>query len=208
MSRQDDIKKLIITYNRRLQIRQEQKALEGPFVSPNILLEIEDIEAELKKLQQELADLEIQAASPRSIETSSQILTDGQRRLKQPKNRKLWAMIVAGVAIFIGLFAIFLWLINNADTNHPPSVQSLIASPTTLTVGQQAKLTVIATDVDRDSLAYYWEAQKGSVPGGAQSETITYTAPPNSGLDTVKVIITDGNATVTQEIRLSILAEQ
>ena len=64
MSRQDDIRKLIATYNRRLQIRKEQQALEGPSVPPNILIEIEDIEAELETLKANLAELERVEAPP------------------------------------------------------------------------------------------------------------------------------------------------
>jgi len=58
MSRKDDIEKLIVNQERRLQKRKEQQALFGLDAPPHILTEIEDIEAEIKKLQTELEALE------------------------------------------------------------------------------------------------------------------------------------------------------
>ena len=66
-------------------------------------------------------------------------------------------------------------------------------------------LTVLASDEDGDALAYYWHAEKGSLPTGAQADTVQYTAVA-SGLDTIKVTVTDGRNSVIQEIRLSVRA--
>ncbi len=49
MSRGDDIKRLILAHERRL-----QKLKEHPKVDPHILLEIEDIEAEIQRRQAQL----------------------------------------------------------------------------------------------------------------------------------------------------------
>ncbi|KAA3655948.1 MAG: hypothetical protein DWQ04_32500 [Chloroflexi bacterium] len=51
---QDDCRKLIKNYRRRLQILKENKALQGISTPPEILLEIEDIESEIEKLKEEL----------------------------------------------------------------------------------------------------------------------------------------------------------
>lgn len=59
--RAEDIKKLIFTHNRRLQKLKERQALEGISADPKIALEIEDIEAELEELQDEL--VQFKAAS-------------------------------------------------------------------------------------------------------------------------------------------------
>lgn len=56
MPHQDDKKSLIVTHKRRLQILEEQKALKGINTEPEILIEIENIKAELEKLQTELAN--------------------------------------------------------------------------------------------------------------------------------------------------------
>lgn len=58
MSRQDDIRKLIINHNRRLQIREEQLALQSKLsADPEVIIEIEDIKAKIEELQAELKDL-------------------------------------------------------------------------------------------------------------------------------------------------------
>ncbi len=53
MSRKDDIK-LITNHKRRLQILKEKQVLDGKSVAPEILLEIENIEAKIEDLQNEL----------------------------------------------------------------------------------------------------------------------------------------------------------
>lgn len=59
MSRQDDIRNLIRIQFRRLQLLEEQKASFGSLYSPvHILIEIEDIETEINKLQTELDEIE------------------------------------------------------------------------------------------------------------------------------------------------------
>jgi hypothetical protein len=58
MSRQDDIKKLIVISNRRLQKLKEQQARHGPDTRPAILIEIEDIEAGLEVLETSLEKLQ------------------------------------------------------------------------------------------------------------------------------------------------------
>jgi tetratricopeptide (TPR) repeat protein len=53
MSDSDHIDKLIQNHRRRLQVLQEQQAIKGLETPPSILLEIEDIKAEIGKLQRE-----------------------------------------------------------------------------------------------------------------------------------------------------------
>jgi hypothetical protein len=55
MSHADDIKRLIAIHQRRLQKRKEQQAAYGLSAPPEILIEIEDIEAELAHLHANLA---------------------------------------------------------------------------------------------------------------------------------------------------------
>lgn len=64
MMRDDHIKNLIYNYNRRLQLLKEQQALRGLNTPPEILLEIEDIEAKLGQLETELKEI---ANSPEPI---------------------------------------------------------------------------------------------------------------------------------------------
>lgn len=55
MSRADEIKKLIYERQRRIQILKEKEARFGISTPPEILLEIEDIEAKIEELQRELS---------------------------------------------------------------------------------------------------------------------------------------------------------
>ncbi len=61
--KREDIEKLIIIYDRRLQKLKEQQALAGISVDPKILIEIEDIEAKIAELQTELSQ-EMQKIEP------------------------------------------------------------------------------------------------------------------------------------------------
>ncbi len=67
-SRQDNIKKLIIENERRLQKLKQKKAAYGLDTPPQVLTEIEDIEANLEKLHQELATLESKGIAEPTLE--------------------------------------------------------------------------------------------------------------------------------------------
>lgn len=58
MTSRDSIKKQISYFSRHLQKLKEQQALAGASVDPKILIQIEDIEAEIERLQAELVLLE------------------------------------------------------------------------------------------------------------------------------------------------------
>ncbi|MBN1217362.1 MAG: tetratricopeptide repeat protein [Anaerolineae bacterium] len=58
MSRSDDLKQLVANHQRRLQKLKEQQALGGVSTDPRILLEIEDVQEEIKNLRLELVELE------------------------------------------------------------------------------------------------------------------------------------------------------
>lgn len=57
MSQAEHLKKLILTHQRRLLKLKEQQAVFGAVVDPSVLIQIEDIEAELARLRAELAAL-------------------------------------------------------------------------------------------------------------------------------------------------------
>ncbi len=57
MSRKTDLQQLIINHTRRLQKLKEQQALKGHDAEPALLIEVEDVEAQLERLQTELVSL-------------------------------------------------------------------------------------------------------------------------------------------------------
>ncbi len=88
---------------------------------------------------------------------------------------------------------------------HTLVIQKVSYTPKTIRVGEHAMLTAIAIDPDNDALVYYWSAQHGEVPPGAQSGTVNYLAPQTSGIDTVEVTVTDGAYIDTKTIRIAVL---
>jgi hypothetical protein len=67
MSEKENIQKLIFNHNRRLQVLKEQQALRGIGTPPEVILEIEDIEAAIQQLQTQLTLIisdEVRMASP------------------------------------------------------------------------------------------------------------------------------------------------
>lgn len=120
MSRQDDIKKLIVEHNRRLQKRQEQQARLGVNTPPEILIEIEDIEAEIEKLQTELTEIESRVAA-------------------SPLNTRNWSQttkVVLGLGLFVlivGLAVGLTWFIAGAIPRATPVSMTLTPTPTSVT---------------------------------------------------------------------------
>ncbi|GIK41626.1 MAG: hypothetical protein BroJett011_54590 [Chloroflexota bacterium] len=57
MPHEDDLKKLIFNHQRRLQILEEQSALEGMSADPKILLEIDEIKSKVQGLHEELGKI-------------------------------------------------------------------------------------------------------------------------------------------------------
>jgi hypothetical protein len=89
--------------------------------------------------------------------------------------------------------------------DHPPVIQNVTFSPKAIVVGGKAILTAIATDANNDPLVFYWEAQQGTVPHGAQRDTVEYIAPSFSGIDVIQVTASDGVSVDTKTIRISVV---
>ena len=69
-----DIKELIESNERRLHLLQKQKAIKGISVGPEITIEIEDLQAEIKRLQKELSVLPENARD--SLQYRQQVLLE------------------------------------------------------------------------------------------------------------------------------------
>jgi hypothetical protein len=79
VSRKNDLEKQINEHTRRLQKFKEQQARKGIDTEPHILIEIEDIEAAVEKLQAELAELK---RTPVQIKKPAQRKRIRQNQLK------------------------------------------------------------------------------------------------------------------------------
>jgi hypothetical protein len=74
MSDLDDIRREIVQHKRRLQILKERRAQKGIDIEPQILIEIEDIEKEIEKLQGELSKQQFPQTEDITVEVR-QLLT-------------------------------------------------------------------------------------------------------------------------------------
>ena len=92
MSRQKDIRELIVRNERRLQKLKEKQASYGFDTPVHILTEIEDIGAEIEKLQVKLAELEEieNFTSGTTTIPASQAVPDNQRRLRLTVHRAVF----------------------------------------------------------------------------------------------------------------------
>ncbi len=89
--RQANIRKLIYTYSRRLQKLEEQQALHGARVSPEIFIEIEDIKEKIESLQTELEALE--SAEESTLQTTPPE-TSTPARILIVEDEKIWQEIL------------------------------------------------------------------------------------------------------------------
>lgn len=105
MSRQQNLQKLLATHYRRLQKLREQQAVDGRLTDPATLIEIEDIEAEIKKLQIEMGtstdgqDTEPKSANPVKVGPWHVLVVDDdaswQTRLKRILRRTNCTVVTA-----------------------------------------------------------------------------------------------------------------
>lgn len=79
MLRSEELKKLILTHQRRLLKLKEQQAVFGASVDPSVLIQIEDIETELARLREELVAL------PPDEAESDEIITPPVTATRAPK---------------------------------------------------------------------------------------------------------------------------
>ncbi len=81
MSRKQYLQRLLANHTRRLEKLREQQALAGYSTNPEILLEIEDIESEIQRLQQALAALKEADTAPDQEPQGFELLTQCIRSL-------------------------------------------------------------------------------------------------------------------------------
>ena len=131
-----------------------------------------------------------------------------------PSGLSLSGGIISGTPTVTGVFDIVLTVTNdtgsasqplklvitqNGGTNHPPAFTSPpTASANPALTGVSITLTAYATDADGDALDYTWDFGDGTTGAGA-TVSKTYTA---AGVYIVNVVVSDGQASDTQNINL------
>ncbi len=136
MSRRDNIEKLLINYNRRLQALQERKALYGLDTPIAILTEIEEIETQIEELQTEL-ESKVNLPSRLNIANSSTVEDVGATRmLNNSFTRLIW--IGAGVLILLAGVGILVFWANGVDNSRDVAAKPITSAPALATVADQS----------------------------------------------------------------------
>lgn len=81
--------------------------------------------------------------------------------------------------------------ISEISTNHNPIINSILANPSTIVIGNTSNIICNAIDVDGDSLIYSWSVDEGSI--GGNGNEVTYYATDVLGLKTITCLVSDGN---------------
>ena len=74
--------------------------------------------------------------------------------------------------------------------NRPPTIVSLTANPTSVSIRGTSTVTCNANDPDGDPLTYIWQASGGIISGSGA--IVTWTAPSVTGTYSVIVTVSDG----------------
>ena len=140
MSRQDNIKKLLVNYNRRLQALQERKALYGLDTPIAILTEIEEIETQIEELQTELAELESKTNLPSQLNITPSGTVEDAGANKVAKISLTWLLWVgAGVLILVVGTGILVFLARGVNNSGDGATEAIMTAPETATVTDQRK---------------------------------------------------------------------
>lgn len=94
---------------------------------------------------------------------------------------------------------------NTTDTNNPPAIKSLIATPASLIVGSLSALACDATDADGDPLSYTWSCSYG-VLSATSGMSVSWTAPSTAGIYTINVKVSDGKTSTNSSLNLIVAA--
>jgi len=111
------------------------------------------------------------------------------------------------LVIFLGIFFLTACAQQQpaALQNNPPRITALSADPGTVAPGSIAHLSVSAVDDDGDRIQYQWDAGAGSFPAGAEDPLVEWTAPPVSGPFAISVQVSDGHASVADQVEVTVL---
>ncbi len=81
--------------------------------------------------------------------------------------------------------------------NHPPIIESIIASPRKLDLNGETTIIISVSDLDGDSLNYTWSAGYGSITGSGKE--ILWTAPNNEGNYYILCEVDDQNGGIIKD---------
>jgi hypothetical protein len=159
MSQVDHLRNQIRKYERHLQVLKDQKALHGAHAPSNILLEIEEFEEEVAKLQIELEETEQAGAQAgRSGPIAS-----------QPAIPWLWAVGGgAGVVLVLALVGGLLWFSDRSSNANQPDTLAAVADTAT----SELPSTPIPTPISSSMASPTATASPPATPGPIAPEPL------------------------------------
>jgi len=201
MSRKNDIKRLIAKHNRHLQKLKEREASFGSLHIPvHILTEIEDIEAEIEKLQTELELLDKKNVEPKSPDD---VTKDGLS----------WLWIASGSAILVTIMSVIAFLTwyggsGNADIDVTPTTMEVV----TTTQQVNAKITQ-TTDTPTATSTLVPTPTPTPIPTQTPTSTLTSAPPtPTFTLEPTReadnVVIVASTAVATESVKPTLTTTQ
>tara|TARA_Y100000591_G_scaffold152831_1_gene131534 strand:+ start:1225 stop:1560 length:336 start_codon:yes stop_codon:yes gene_type:complete len=76
--------------------------------------------------------------------------------------------------------------------NTAPVIESIVATPDSVAIGEQVQLVCIASDAEDSDLVYLWECTTGSLSESV-NDTANWTAPIETGYFSVSCEVSDSN---------------
>lgn len=88
--------------------------------------------------------------------------------------------------------------------NHPPTISSLTANPSSVDVNQTTTITCTASDLDGDPLTYHWTKNGGIFEGDTSGPSVTWRAPSTQGNYTITCEVSDGEASDSEQVVINV----
>jgi len=90
--------------------------------------------------------------------------------------------------------------------NSSPVIDSIIAEPDSVSIGESVQLVCIASDEEDGSLVYLWDCSLGEIISPNENDSAMWVAPDETGYFSISCEVTDSNnGSAIQTINVKVL---